>query len=377
MPNVHAILSASSAKRWTECTPSARLNANIEERASPYALEGTDAHSLCQHLVEKEYGIPTSDPTPNLSYYNQEMQDCAEIYLSTIKELMAEAKTHSPNPQILVEQRVRFDKWVPGGFGTADCIILCDKTIYVIDYKHGAGIFVDAEDNIQMKLYALGVISMFGTIYDVENVCMTIVQPRKENISSWTIPVTDLLQWADEYLSPRAKLAYEGKGEFVAGSHCQFCKIKTICRNRAEANLEMAKHDFALPETLDDEEIAVILSKIDDLVSWANDVKGFALEQALDGKKYDGFKVVEGRSTRKYSDEDAVAYAVKEAGYDPFEKKLLGITAMSKLLGKTKFEELLGDFIFKPPGKPTLVTVDDKRTEYNSAVRDFKEYGGN
>lgn len=377
MPSHHALLSASAAERWTKCTKSAKLNATQEERASPYALEGTDAHSLCQYLVEKEYGIPTTDPTENLTYYNQEMQECAEIYLGAINELMAKAKTHCTDPQILVEQRVRFDRWVPEGFGTADCIILADHTLYVCDYKHGAGILVEAEDNVQMKCYALGTLAMFGDIYDVDSVCMTIVQPRKENISSWTVSVEELLKWADEYLSPRAQLAYAGDGDFVAGSHCQFCRVKATCRKRAEANLELARHEFALADTLDDMEISVILSKIDDLVSWASDVKEYALAQAIAGKKYDGFKVVEGRSTRKYTDEDAVAYAVKEAGFDPFERKVMGITAMTKLLGKNKFEELLGAYICKPQGKPTLVPITDKRAEFNSAVNDFKENGGN
>lgn len=372
----HALLSASASKMWTECTPSAKLNAQAEERASPYAAEGTDAHALCQYLVEKEYGITTEDPTEHLSYYNEDMQECAEIYLSTIKEIMADVLKTCSDPKILVEQRVNFSRWVPEGFGTADCIILADGTIHIIDYKHGAGILVPAEDNIQMKCYALGALSMFGDIFDVDSVCMTIVQPRKENISSWTISVEDLLTWAEEFLKPRAHLAYEGKGEFVAGSHCQFCKVKATCRKRAEANLELAQHDFALPETLDNTEIAVILSKVDDLVSWARDVKEYALDQALAGQKFDGYKVVEGRSTRKYTDEDAVAYAAKEAGYNPFEQKLLGITAMTKLMGKTNFEDILGAYITKPQGKPTLVPITDKRPEFNSAVSDFNDNNG-
>lgn len=372
----HALLSASASKMWTECTPSAKLNAQAEERASPYADEGTDAHALCQYLVEKEYGITTEDPTEHLSYYNEDMQECAEIYLSTIKEIMADVLKTCSDPKILVEQKVNFSRWVPEGFGTADCIILADGTIHIIDYKHGAGILVPAEDNIQMKCYALGALSMFGDIFDVDSVCMTIVQPRKENISSWTISVEDLLTWAEDFLKPRAHLAYEGKGEFVAGSHCQFCKVKATCRKRAEANLELAQHDFALPETLDNTEIAVILSKVDDLVSWASDVKEYALDQALAGQKFDGYKVVEGRSTRKYTDEDAVAYAAKEAGYNPFEQKVLGITAMTKLMGKTNFEDILGAYITKPQGKPTLVPITDKRPEFNSAVSDFNDNNG-
>lgn len=373
MPNQHAVLSASAAERWSECPPSALLNLKTEELPSPYAKEGTEAHALCQYLVEKEFGIPTKNPTKKLTYYNQEMQECAEIYLSAIKELYAKAKEEYSDPYLLVEQKVKFDKWVPQGFGTSDCIILSDGTLYVVDYKHGAGILVDAKENIQMKCYALGALATFGDLYDVTSVCMTIVQPRKENISSWTIPVDELLNWADEYLKPRAELAFAGEGEFSAGSHCQFCKVKANCRKRAEANLELAKHDFALPETLNDTEISVILTKVDNLVSWANDVKEYALTQAIAGKKYEGFKLVEGRSNRKYTDENAVAHAVTEAGYDPFEKKLLGVTAMSKLLGAKNFDTILGSYICKPQGKPTLVDANDKRPEFNSAVNDFNE----
>ncbi len=368
----HALLSASASKMWTECTPSARLNAEAEERASPYAAEGTDAHALCQYLVEKEYGFPTKDPREHLSYYNDEMQECAEVYLSTIKEFMANVLKDSGDAKVLVEQRVNFSKWVPEGFGTADCIILSDSVIHVIDFKYGAGILVPAENNCQMKCYALGALSLFGDLYDADTICMTIVQPRKENISSWSISRDELLKWAEEYLTPRAKLAYAGEGEFNAGPHCQFCRVKAVCRKRAEANLELAKLEFKLPDTLDDTEIAMVLSQVDELVSWAGDVKDYALSKALAGTKFNGFKLVEGRSTRKYTDEDTVAGLVKEAGYDPYEQKVLGITAMTKLLGKKKFEELLGEYTIKPHGKPTLVSINDKRPEYNSAAEDFK-----
>ena len=370
----HALLPPSSAKRWTTCTPSALLNQQAEDEPSPYAQEGTDAHLLCSYLLEKEYGIETKDPTEDLTYYNEEMQQCAEIYLQTINEIVAEVKKTCQNPAIFVEQRVDFSRWVPDGFGTADCIILADGITHVCDYKHGVGVFVDATDNIQMKCYALGVISMFGGIYDFDEICMHIIQPRKENISSWSIKVSDLLTWADAFLAPKAQLAIKREGEFVAGSHCQFCKVKATCRKRAEANLELAKHEFKLPETLTDTEISVILDKVDNLVSWANDVKTYALSESLKGKKFDGFKVVEGRSVRKYIDEAAVAAAVSNEGFDPYKKEVLGISAMTSLLGKKKFEEVLGNYITKPKGKPVLVPINDKRPEYNLAAEDFKEY---
>lgn len=182
-----------------------------------------------------------------------------------------------------------------------------------------------------------------------------------------------LLKWADEVLASTAQLAYVGEGEFKAGDHCQFCKVKATCRKRAEYNLELAKYDFEMPATLDDTEIAAILEKADEMISWGNDIKEYALKQAQSGVHFEGWKVVEGRSNRKYTDEEAVAFKVKDAGFDPHEKKLLGVTAMSSLLGKKKFEELLGKLIYKPPGKPTLVPETDKRPAMNTAIEDFNE----
>lgn len=367
----HALLSASAAYRWSVCTPSALLNKDIEDIQSTYAEEGTEAHQVCEYLVRKEYGPKMRDPTKKLKHYNSEMQECADTYKGKIDEIVAEVKQVDPQPTILVEQRVDCSPWIPGGFGTADCIVLAEGTTHICDYKHGAGILVNAEDNMQMKCYALGVLHMFGEIVNIENICMHIIQPRKDNISSWTTSVTELLDWGENYLKPRAQLAMKGEGDFVSGPHCQFCKVKATCRKRAEDNLAMAKYDFQMPDLLDDTEIAVILDKVDDLVSWAGDVKDFALSQALKGTKYPGYKVVAGRSTRKFTDEEAVAKAVTEAGFNPFEQRLLGITAMTTLLGKTKFEELLSDYIEKPAGKPVLVSINDKRPEINSALEDF------
>ena len=224
-----------------------------------------------------------------------------------------------------------------------------------------------------MMCYALGALEVFGDIYDINQIKMTIFQPRRENISTYTISRNNLLKWANEVLAPTAQLAYVGEGEFKAGDHCQFCKVKATCRKRAEYNLELAKYDFEMPATLDDTEIAAILEKVDEMISWGNDIKEYALKQAQSGVHFEGWKVVEGRSNRKYTDEAAVAFAVKDAGFDPYEKKLLGVTAMSTLLGKKKFEELLGGLIYKPPGKPALVPESDKRPAMNTAIDDFKE----
>lgn len=369
----HAFLSASSSHRWLECPPSAKLCAGHEDRASPYAKQGTDCHELCAYLVEKALGKEVKDPTENLDYYDTEMQDCAESYCSYVLEQIEEAKKRCPDPQILIEQRLDFSRWVENGFGTGDCVIVADGVLHICDYKHGLVILVSAERNPQMMCYALGALELFDGIYDIDEIQMTIFQPRRENISTYSISKAELLRWADEVLAPTAKLAYAGEGEFKAGEHCQFCKVKATCRKRAEYNLELARYDFEMPPVLDDTEISVILGKIDSLVSWASDIKEYALQQALSGVHYDGFKVVEGRANRKYSDEAAVAAVVAGAGYDPYEKKVLGITAMTSLMGKKKFEEVVGSYIVKPQGKPALVPESDKRPAMNTAYEDFSE----
>lgn len=374
----HAYLSASASHRWLACPPSAKLCANILDQASEYAQQGTDCHELCAYLVEKALGREVIDPTENLTYYDAEMQNCAEEYRNYVLEQIEAAKEFCKDPQVMIEQRLDFSRWVENGFGTGDCVIVADEVLQIIDYKHGLGVLVSAGDdehggNSQMMCYALGALEVFGDIYDINQIKMTIFQPRRDNISTYTISRDDLLKWADEVLAPTAQLAYVGEGEFKAGDHCTFCKVKATCRKRAEYNLELAKYDFEMPATLDDTEIAAILEKVDEMISWGNDIKEYALQQAQSGVHFEGWKVVEGRSNRKYTDESAVAFAVKDAGFDPYEKKLLGVTAMSTLLGKKKFEELLGGLIYKPPGKPALVPESDKRPAMNTAIDDFKE----
>ena len=374
----HAYLSASASHRWLACPPSAKLCANILDQASEYAQQGTDCHELCAYLIEKALGREVIDPTDNLTYYDAEMQNCAEEYRNYVLEQIEAAKEFCKDPQVMIEQRLDFSRWVENGFGTGDCVIVADEVLQIIDYKHGLGVLVSAGDdehggNSQMMCYALGALEVFGDIYDINQIKMTIFQPRRENISTYTISRDNLLKWANEVLAPTAQLAYVGEGEFKAGGHCQFCKVKATCRKRAEYNLELAKYDFEMPATLDDTEIAAILEKVDEMISWGNDIKEYALKLAQSGVHFEGWKVVEGRSNRKYTDEAAVAFAVKDAGFDPYEKKLLGVTAMSALLGKKKFEELLGGLIYKPPGKPALVPESDKRPAMNTAIEDFNE----
>ena len=369
----HAYLSASASHRWLSCPPSAKLCAEIRDEASPYAQQGTDAHELCEYKVLHALGEDVKDPTENLDFFDTEMNDCTDEYCFYVMEQFAKAKQLCEDPKVLVEQRLDFSKWVPDGFGTGDCLIVADKVLQIIDFKYGLGILVEAENNPQMMCYALGALDVYDGIYDIETVEMTIFQPRRDNISTFSMKKEDLLKWAETVLAPTAQLAYNGEGDFHAGDHCQFCKVKATCRKRAEYNMELAAYDFELPAKLEESEIAAILPKIDSLVSWANDIKDYALQQALSGVSYNGFKVVEGKSNRKYTDEAAVASVVVSNGYDPYEKKLLGITAMTSLLGKKKFEELLGGLVAKPPGKPALVPESDKRPALNTAKDDFDE----
>ncbi len=373
MPNSHALLSASSSHRWLACPPSARLCENIEDKGSEYAAEGTAAHTLCEYKLKSALGMTTEDPTENLNYYNIEMEDCANEYVIFVLQLLEETKKNCKDPTVLIEQKLDFSRYVPQGFGTGDCVIVADDTLTVIDYKHGKGVEVSAENNPQMMCYALGALELFDSIYDIEKIQMCIFQPRRENVSTSVISKADLLKWAEDVLVPTAKLAFEGKGEFCAGEHCRFCKVKANCRKRAEYNLELAKYDFEPPSTLDNVEISAILEKADELIAWAGDVKDYALQKALSGETFPGFKVVEGRSNRKYTNENAVAEKVKDAGYDPYEHNVLGITAMTKLLGKTKFNELLSELVHKPQGKPVLVPESDRRKPMNTAINDFKE----
>lgn len=366
----HAPCSPSSSFRWTKCTKSARINAEADDRGSPYAQQGTDAHSLCEYLVKKTLGRRSRDPTADLSWYDQEMQECAEGYRDFVMDAIEDIKKSCPDPYIGIEQRLDFSDWVPEGYGTGDCIIVSDGIAHIIDFKYGIGLPIKATENTQLMCYGLGILQTFGNLYSIRRIRLSIYQPRRENIDTWEIPTEDLLKWADEVLKPAAELAYTGEGEFKAGDHCIFCRIKDTCRERADYYMDLMKHELEDPAELTDDEIALILPKIEGLVGWATDLKEYVLQQALNGRKYKGFKVVEGRATRKYTDETKVAEAVENAGYDPYEKKVLGITAMSKELGKKKFEELLGGLVYKPKGKPVLVPDDDKRPEYSNVTID-------
>lgn len=361
----HAVLSASGSHRWLNCTPSARLEQEFEDSTTEAAMEGTAAHALCEYKLYIALGRKAERPFSD--YDSDEMERCSDEYCDFVIDQLELAKKVCKDPIVLIEQRLDFSCYVPDGFGTGDCLIIADDTLHIIDFKYGTGVLVEAERNPQMMLYALGSLNLYDCLYDIKNVSMTIFQPRRENISTWSISVDELKEWAETELKPNADKAFKGDGEFVPGDWCTFCKAAVKCRARAEEKLKLAKSEFKLPPLLQDEEIEEILSVIPDLTKWANEIEKYALDSAVNhGKEWAGFKVVEGRSIRKYIDVEKVAEKARNSGYeDIYRNSLIPITEMEKLMGKAKFEEILGDLVHKPPGKPTLVPISDKRTAIN------------
>lgn len=371
----HAVLSASGSYRWLNCTPSARLELEFENTGSEAAREGTAAHALCEHKLKRALRMRSRRPVSD--YDSDEMEECTDAYVDFVMEQYEAAKQICEDPVILIEQRLDFSCYVPDGFGTGDCLIISDDRLHIIDFKYGMGVLVEAEDNPQMKLYALGALAVYDALYDIREVSMTIFQPRRENVSTWTIPVEDLKAWAENDLKPRAKMAYDGEGEYLPGEWCTFCRAAVRCRARADEKLKLAQNEFRMPPLLTDAEIEDILAVLPDLTKWANEITAYALDAALNhSKEWNGFKVVEGRSVRKYRDEAAVAEAAKEAGYkDIYRQSLIPLTEMQRLMGKDKFEEILGGLITKAPGRPTLVPKSDKRPAMNvsNAINEFIE----
>ena len=371
----HAVLSASGSHRWLNCTPSARLELEFENTGSEAAREGTAAHALCEHKLKRALHMRSRRPVSD--YDSDEMEECTDAYAEFVMEQYETAKQVCDDPVVLIEQRLDFSCYVPDGFGTGDCLIISDDRLHIIDFKYGMGVLVEAEDNPQMKLYALGALAVYDALYDIREVSMTIFQPRRENVSTWTVSVEDLKAWAENELKPRAKAAYDGEGEYLPGEWCTFCRAAVRCRARAEEKLKLAQTEFRMPPLLTDAEIEDILAVLPDLTKWANEITAYALDAALNhGKEWNGFKVVEGRSVRKYRDEAAVAEAAKEAGYkDIYRQSLIPLTEMQRLMGKDRFEEILGGLITKAPGRPTLVLISDKRPAMNvsNAINDFNE----
>ncbi|KLU65697.1 PD-(D/E)XK nuclease superfamily protein [Desulfosporosinus acididurans] len=378
MPSTHALLSASSSHRWLNCTPSARIEEALENRSSFYANEGTAAHALSEHKLREFLKLPTQRPTSDFD--STELNYYTDRYVEHVCELISEAYTRCNDPRVLIEQRLDYSHVVPQGFGTGDTVIVSDQILDVLDLKYGM-VRVSAEDNPQLKLYALGALDMYGFFYDVQTVRLTICQPRLDSISVFELSVAELTQWAEIELKPKADLAFRGEGEFAAGGHCRFCRARATCRARAEKNLELAKMDFKAPAMLSDEEIAEILTKAEDLAAWAKDVWVYAEKEAIShDKQWTGYKLVEGTRKRKYTNEGKIAEVVLATGqYNEsqiYTKNLISLTAMEQLLGKKTFAEVLDGLWEKPPGKPKLVPKSHKKPEWNrnqQAKKDFED----
>lgn len=371
----HAVLSASSSHRWTKCTPAARLELEFDDNESSAAAEGTAAHALAEHKLRKALKMRSKKPISPFDC--DEMDEYTDAYVDFVLEQLELAKQTCSDPLVLIEQHLDFSKYVPDGFGTGDCVLISDKALHIIDLKYGMGILVNAERNSQMMLYSLGALEIYDSLYDIDEVSMTVFQPRRDNVSTWTIPVDELRDWAENELKLKAELAFKGEGEYCPGDWCTFCRAAVKCRARAEEKLKLAQSEFRLPPLLSDAEIEDVLGKLNDITKWANDLLAYATDAAVNhGKQWSGYKVVAGRSVRKFKDEDDVAEAAKANGYkDIYRQSLITLTEFEKLMGKAKFNEVLGDLVYKPPGKPTLVPVSDKRPAINvsNATNDFNE----
>lgn len=384
MPDTHARLSASGAKKWINCPGSIQLEEQFEDKSSEFAQEGTTAHALAEaklKLAAKRINHTSYAAIVGKLESTGDMGEYTDGYKDFVIERYNEMLRTTPDAQLLIEHRLDFSKWVPGGFGTGDAVIIGDRALEIIDLKYGQGVKVSAENNPQLRLYALGALDEYDYLYCIEEVRTTIYQPRIDNVSTESLTVDELLNWGSTVIESAKEAADDNVTNCVAGTHCDdgFCKARAVCRAYAEKRQEMARFDFMPPAKLSPEEIAEIIDEADRLQKWAKLVSDYALDQALNhGVDYPGFKLVEGRSNRKYADEVKVGELLTSKGYaenDIYTKKLKGITDMEKLLGKKSFGDILGKLVVKPQGSPTLVHIEDKRPAINSvqqAADDFK-----
>lgn len=371
----HARNSPSALHRTLNCTPSLVLGEQFADEESSYAAEGSAGHALAEHLIKKHLKLRTKRPVSD--YYSDDLLEAVDDYVSFVIGEIEDAKRECKQPVFAVEQRVDISDYATDCFGTADMVIVTDKVVHIIDLKLGRGVEVNAVENPQLMAYGLGVLAMAEMLYDVETVRLTIYQPRINNYSSWDIIPTDLKKWGEEILKPRSAMAMTGAGEFHAGSWCRFCKARNQCRARAEEFLKLAQMEFRQPALLTDAEIAEVLKVSDELAKWSADIYTYAQDQAIvHGKQWTGYKLVEGRSNRKYSSDAEVEQAAKAAGYtDIYKQSLIGVTEMERLMGKKEFARVLGQYVYKPQGKITLVPDSDKREAItqSTAAADFQE----
>lgn len=381
----HALLSASGASRWMGCTPSARLEEKFPDKTSEYAEEGTLAHEMADlelrhklaRISDKVYASELKKLKKH-RLYGADMDGEVEKYVTIVLEAYQEALARTPDAVLLLEQRLDFSHLVEKGFGTGDVVIIADGVVEVIDLKYGRGVQVDAPNNPQLMLYGSGALREYELLYDIQSIKLTIVQPRKNHLSSWEISAEDLESWGEEQVRPKAEAAYLGDGEQTPGDWCKFCKAKHVCRALAEQNMALAKYDFRDPQVLSDEELLAIFKQLPVFSDWANSISSYILDEALKGKQWKGYKIVEGRSVRKWLDDEKVIDKLKEEGFEADKfmvAKLAGIGAVEKLVGKGKFPAMMQDLIIKPQGAPTLVEESDKRPAMGlaQAKEDFKK----
>lgn len=382
----HAVLSASGASRWLACTPSARLEEQFPDSTSEYAKEGTLAHEVCELKVRKNLieQMPTRTYNTKLKklkeneLWQDEMDKFTDVYLEYIQELV---HSYSCTPAVMVEKKVDFSQYVPEGFGTADCIVIAEGTMHIIDFKYGKGVAVSSENNPQMKLYALGAYLEYSMLYPIEKIKMAIVQPRLENEASESeIFVAELMDWAENVVKPLAEKAYKGEGTYIAGNHCRFCRAKATCRERARMNLEASKFEMRAGALLSDTEVGEALKMAQDLAKWAEDLKEYALTESLKGKIIPGWKAVEGRSVRAFKDTDLAIKTIIDSGIDEillYDRKIKTLAQIEKLLGAKQFKELVGELVEKAPGKPTLVLETDKREKIVNRITAEEDFNDN
>jgi len=375
----HAMLNASSSHRWLACPPSVKLSEQFTDSSSQFAEEGTYLHELCELKLHRYLGDMPPDVVDrqytrhkDSEFYTDEAESVTDEYVAFCVETIEAVRAGCSDPLILIEHRLDYSAYVPDGFGTGDLVIVADGVLEVIDFKGGRGVRVDADRNSQLMLYALGALTEFDALYDIQSVRMTIVQPRLGGISTYETTPEALIRWAEDEVRPKAQLAYRGEGEFCAGEHCRFCRARHTCRTRSEYHMRLAERDFKAPDLLTDEEIADILPVAESLNNWVQDLIAYATQQAVEGKQWPGYKLVAGRSVRKYTSEVEVIRAATEAGYtDIYKTSLLGIGELEKRMGRKAFQELLGKYIVKPAGAPTLVPEADSRRAISTAEADF------
>ena len=394
-PEQHALLSASSAHRWLNCPGSARLAEQFPNQTSPYAEAGRVAHAIAELKARKYFLEPMSARTYNAQlkklrdspHFDKSMDENTDAYLEVLKET---ALSFEKAPFVALETRVDFSDSVPEGFGTADCIMIGSGTIVIIDYKNGAGVPVEAEDNPQMKLYALGALQVYAPIYGdtIQRAVLKIVQPNAGGTKTWETTVQALKLWAFNTVKPIARIAFDGKGGFSAGGWCGFCPAKAQCSARARQMLEMEPMVGAKPQRsnapegpeknapalLSDAEVGDILRRAQTLAAWVEDLKEYALSAALAGREITGFKVVEGRGSREWNNQDAAFQALQQRGVAEellWERKPCSVAGLEKALGKKVFSEAAEGLVVKKPGKPALVPAGDKRPPYNAAAIAF------